>query len=35
MERKRFSTELVLVYCFVLLDDGLQSASVLVKMNDI
>ena len=35
MERKRFGTELVLVYCFVLLDDGLQSASVLVELNDI
>ena len=34
-EKKRFGTELVLVYCFVLLDDGLQSASVLVELNDI
>ena len=34
-ERKRSGTELVLVYCFVLLDDGLQSASVLVELNDI
>ena len=35
MERKRFGTELVLVYCFVLLEDGLQSASVLIELNDI
>ena len=35
MERKQFSTELALVYCFVLLDDNLQSASVLVELNDI
>ena len=34
-ERKGSGTELVLVYCFVLLDDGLQSASVLVELNDI
>ena len=34
-ERKRFSTEIVLVNCFLLLDDGLQSASVLVEQNDI
>ena len=34
-ERKRSGTELVLVYRFVLLDDGLQSASVLVELNDI
>ena len=34
-ERKRFSTELALVYCFVLFDDNLQSASVLVELNDI
>ena len=34
-ERKRFGTELVLVYCLVLLDDGLQSTSVSVELNDI
>ena len=33
-QRKRFGTELVFVYCFVLFDDGLQSASVLVKLKD-
>ena len=31
---ERFGTELALVNCFVLLDDGLQSASVLVGLND-
>ena len=34
-EKKRFGTELVLVYCFVLLDGGLQSESVSVELNDI
>ena len=34
-ERKQSGRELVLVYCLLLLDDGLQSASVLVELNDI
>ena len=33
MERKRFGTELVLVYCVPLLDDGLQSTSVSVELK--
>ena len=34
-EMKRFGTELMLVYCLVLLDDGLQTASVSGELNDV
>ena len=34
-ERKQFGTELALLYRSVLPDDGLQSGSVLVELNDI